>query len=242
MQYRLSAAYEAAVTLIESTRAIRAGLPVLTRGPSDQGFASQADLTPPLPTLYSVVPPNQQPSVVLGDVVTITGVHLDGTNVAVRFDHPLWVAPVEVIPLAGATATTLTVKIPNVPSVWAAGFYTLDVLVQRTGETFRRTTNQLSLSLAATVTLAPTSAPAGAVTYTATVSPDVRPAQRASLILGDQEFLAVAITAQSATLTFNAMVAAGTFLVRLRVDGVDSRMVDPTQTPPVYVAQQVTVT
>ena len=39
MQYRLSAAYEVGVALIESTRGTQAGLPVLTRGPGDQGVA-----------------------------------------------------------------------------------------------------------------------------------------------------------------------------------------------------------
>lgn len=243
MQYRLSAAYEIAVTLIESTRATRTGLPVLTRGPGDQGFGAQANTLPPLPTLYSVVPPLQQASARLGDVLTITGLHLDGTNVGVQFLHPLWTTPVELAPQAGGTATTLSVEIPNVPGSWPAGFYTLEVLVQRSGETFRRSTNQLSFSLAPSVTIAPASAPAGPIVYTANVAPDVLPAQHATLMLDDAEFVATPLAAQSGTLTFSTTgLVAGTYWVRLRVDGVDNLMFDATKKPPVYVAQQVQVT
>jgi uncharacterized protein DUF4255 len=243
MQYRLSAAYEVGVTLIESTRATRTGLPVIARGAGDQGFAAQPDLTPPLPTLYSIDSPKQQPSALLGDVLTIAGVHLDGTNVGVRFNHPLWKAPVEIAPLGGATATVLTVQIPNLPKIWPAGFYAVDVLVQRAGETFRRITNQLTISLAPTVSVAPATASAGAIVYTATVSPEVRPEQRATLMLADQEFLADALVAQSSTVTVSTSgLAAGLYWVRLRVDGVDSLLVDRSKSPPVYAAQQVTVT
>jgi hypothetical protein len=243
MQYRLSAAYEIAVTLIESTRATRTGLPVLTRGAGDQGFASQANLLPPLPTLYSAVPPLQQASARLGDVLTITGLHLDGTNVGVQFLHPLWNAAIELAPQAGGTATTLSVAVPNVPGSWPAGFYTLEVLVQRSGETFRRSTNQLSFSLAPSVAVAPASSPAGPIVYTANVAPDVLPAQQATLMLNDAEFVAAPLAAQSGTLTFSTTgLAAGTYWVRLRVDGVDSLMFDATKKPPVYTAQQVTVT
>jgi len=243
MQYRLSAAYEAAVALIESTRATRTPLPVLTRGDQkDRGIDSSPDLTPPVPTLQAVTPPNQQPSARLNDVVALTGVNFDGTNIRVQFGHPLWTAPVEVPPQAGGTATALTVQIQ--PAVWPAGFYTVAVLVRRPGETFRRTTNELTLALAPSITIAPASAPAGTIVYTVTVAPQVWPTQRASLMLGDNEFLADPHAAQTPTLTFSATgLVAGHYWVRLRVDGVDSLLVDRTQTPPMFdTTQQVTVT
>jgi len=244
MQYRLSAAYEVAVTLLESTRATRTPLPVLARGPGDQGFASQGDLTPPLPTLFSIAPPGTNPSARLGDVLSVTGVHLDGTNVGVQFITASWTAPVEIAPQPGATSTALSVQIPNLPHAWPAGFYTADVLVQRAGETFRRETNQLAFSIAPSMTIVPASAPAGAIVYTATVTPDVLPAQRATLMVGDSEFLADPLVAPSGTLTFSTSgLVAGTYSVRLRVDGVDSLLVDRSKTPPVYdTAQQVKVT
>jgi hypothetical protein len=244
MQYRLSAAYEVAVTLIESTRSTQTPVPVLTRGPGDQGVASQADLTPPLPTLLRIAPPNQQPSARLNDVVTLAGVHLDGSNVGVQFSHPLLSTPIEVAPQAGGSATTLAVQIPSQPAAWPAGLYGVAVLVQRAGENFRRATNQLALALAPTITLAPASAPAGNITYTVSVAPQVWPAQRASLMLGSNEFLADPLAAQTGTLTFaTAGLTAGDYWARLRVDGVDSLLVDRTKKPPVFdPTQKVTVT
>jgi hypothetical protein len=118
------------------------------------------------------------------------------------------------------------------------------VVVQRPGETFLRTTNAAPMALAPTLTLTPATAPAGSITYTATVLPEVLPSQRASLLLGDAEVLAEPHPTQTDALTFLATnVTAGQTWFRLRVDGVDSQLVDRSKTPPVYdPSQQVTVT
>jgi hypothetical protein len=243
-QYRISVGYDVSVTLIDSTQPVRTPLPVLKRGPQDRGPLSAASLVPQIPTLYAVTPPNQQPSARLGDTLTLTGVNLNGTNVGVQFNNPLGAAAVEVAPSAGAGPSQLTVQIPNQPSVWPAGFYTVAVLLQRPGETYRRTTNQLAFSLAPTVTIAPANAPAGNITYTATCSPEVWPGQVASLLLGNLEIPAQSFTATTGTLTFAASdVAAGSYYFRLRIDGVDSLLVNRAVTPPTFDAtQQVTVT
>lgn len=247
MQYRLSAAYEVSVTLIESTRATRTPLPILTRGPGDQGFNAQGNLTPPLPTLYGIAIPGANPSARFGDVLTLSGVHLDGTNLGVRFDTVRWTAPVERPPEANPTSTSLGVKLAVPPAVaWPAGFYTLEVLVQRTGETFRRETNGLAFALAPVISsvLPASTAAAPVIVYTVGVTPDVLPEQRATLMIGDAEFIADPLAAPGGTLTFSASgLAAGTYPVRLRVDGVDSLLIDLSQTPPVYdPAQMVTIT
>jgi len=244
MQYRLSAAYEVGVALIESTRGTRASLPVLMRGPGDQGVAAQSNLLPPEPTLTGVSPPNNQPSARLGDVVTLTGFNLDGSDISVLLDHPLLDQPVPVTPNPGGTATSLAFQVPDTPAALPAGFCTVTVMVERPGETFQRATNAAPLALAPTATLSPASAPAGTIAYTATVSPQVLPAQRASLLLGGAEILADAHLAQTGALTFTAMnVVAGDYWFRIRVDGVDTQLVDRTKTPPAYdPTQQVTVT
>jgi len=243
-QYRLSVAYEVGVTLIASSQPVSAPLPVLTRGPADSGIVAQSNLTPPYPAIDSLTLPNQQTAIRLGEALTIAGSNLDGTDIGVQFNHPLWTSPVEVAPNPGSTATSVTVTIPNQPASWPAGFYTLLVLVQKPSETFRRSTNQLALPLAPTITIAPQSAPAGSISYTVTSSPDVWPPQDVSLLLGDQEIPADAHTAQTDTPTFQAAgVATGTYFVRLRVDGVDSLLVNRAVTPPVFdQTQKVTVT
>ena len=243
-QYRLSVAYEVSVALIDSTQSKRAPLPVLTRGPSDQGILSQATLIPPFPSLDQIHIPNNQPSALLGDTLVLTGQNLDGTSIGVQFDHPLWTAAVEVAPLAGGTATQVSVKVPNVPGNWPAGFYSVAVLVQRPGETYRRTTNLLSLALAPKITITPASAAGPNITYTVVCIPDLRPEQEATLLIGDQEVSAQPHATQTNTATFNAQnLTAGPYFVRLRVDGVDSLLVNRSVTPPVFdTTQQVTVT
>lgn len=251
--YRLSAAYEAAVTLIESTRPTRTPLPVLTRGDlQDKGIASQPDLTPPFPTLLTIAPPNKQPSALLNDVLSLTGFHLDGTNIGVQFNHPLWTALIEVAPEAGVTAVKLSVRIPNNPATWPAGFYTVAVLVQRPGESYRRTTNQLTFSLAPQITnITASRGASGEITFTVRCSPPVPVeqrdsqivlGQRATLLVGDQEILAkspAAPTSPTNTLTFVAAnMAAGDYYVRLRIDGVDSLLVDRNAKPPKFDASQ----
>jgi len=243
-QYWLSVGYDVSVTLIDSTQPVKTPLPVLTRGGQDKGWASQASLIPPAPSLFAVTPPNQQPSARLGDTLRLTGVNLDGTNVGVQFNHPLWSTPVELTPDAGGNSSQLSVQVPDKPANWPAGFYTVAVLVERPGETYRRTTNQLAFSLAPAITITPASAAAGNITYTATCSPQVWPGQVVSLLLGGLEVPAKSFTAQTATLTFAASnLTSGSYYFRLRVDGVDSLLVNRSVTPPIFdPTQQVTVT
>jgi hypothetical protein len=243
-QYRLSVGYEVSVALIDSTQPRKVPLPVLTRGPGDKGVSSQASLIPPFPALDQIQFPSSQTCARLGDVLVLSGNHLDGTSVGVQFSHPLWTSPVEIAPQPGGTATQVAVQIPNSPTTWPAGLYTLSLLVQRPTETYRRTTNQLSFALAPKITIAPASNPGPAITYTVTCSPEVRPEQRASLLLADQDIAAEPHATQTATLTFKAQnLSAGSYFVRLRVDGVDSLLVNRAVTPPQFDStQQVTVT
>jgi uncharacterized protein DUF4255 len=243
-QYRISAAYEMAVVLIESRRTIPRPLPVLTRGPGDLGVVVQVDLTPPFPTILSVTPPSQQISARLGDTVVITGHHLDGAAV-VRFTSPL-AGSIDVPPLAGGTATTVSVQIPNDPVNWPAGLYAMTVVIQRPGAPDRLTNDVPILVAPRILNVAPNPAPrdaTGSVTLQVTCSPEVRPAQRASLLIDDREVLAQPVAAQTNLLTFPVPLAPpGTHYLRLRVDGVESWLVDRTQAPPIFdPTQRVTI-
>ena len=241
-QYRLSVAYAVSVVLLESTRAVKTPVPVLTRGKGDSGVASQGSLIPPFPGLDAVTPPQQQVSAKLGDLMILTGHHLSGTNIGIVFQHPLWSAAIELAPEPGATDARLTVKLPTLPAVWPAGFYTLALVVQRPGESYRRTSNVLPFSVAPVITITPTSAPAGDTLFTVTCVPTARPAQRIVLLLGDQTIIAQTFTVPTNTLTFQALgVTAGTYWVRLRIDGVDSQLVDRSVNPPIFNATQKVV-
>jgi hypothetical protein len=90
----------------------------------------------------------------------------------------------------------------------------------------------------------PANAAGPTITYTVTSSPEVWPDQYASLLLSDQEIVADAHPTQTATLIFQAQnLSAGVYFVRLRIDGVDSLLVNRAVTPPQFdPSQQVKVT
>lgn len=243
-QYRLSVAYQVTVVLIESTLPPKMPLPVLTRGPGDSGAAALGDLLPPFPTLQAAAAPGLQAAARLGDTVTLTGHHLGGTSIGIAFQHQSWDSPLEIAPAAGASDDALSVVIPILPAAWPAGLYSVHLRVRRPNETQRRTSNGIGLAVAPSITIAPLSAAAGDITWTVGCNPEVLPQQRVVLLLGQREIAAEPFASQTGTLTFVATdVAAGQYWVRLRVDGVDSLLVDRSATPPVFDAsQKVTVT
>jgi hypothetical protein len=246
--YRLSSAYEVSVVLIDSARATATPLPVLTRGKDDSGVVAQADLESPYPNLKEITIPRQQPSVRLGDELKLLGGHLDGTNLGVLFKHLRWVEARRLAPSAGANAGEVTVVIPDQPADWPAGFYTVTVTVQRPTESYDRVTNELSFGLApriSSITPDPAARDGNdAVTLTVTVRPEVLPEQRATLLLGSREILADPHPAQTDQLVFQVPdVAPGKPRVRVRIDGVDSLLVDRSTTPPRFdPSQQVEIT
>jgi hypothetical protein len=243
-QYRLSVAYEVGVALIESTRASAAPLPILTRGAGDSGVTSQTNLMPVVPTLETIAAPLNQPAALLGDTLTLTGFHLDGTNVQVAFSHPLLPAPILRPVLAGGTDKQVTVTIPNQPSDWPPGFYGVTVTLRSAGEDFDRTTNQLMLPLAPKIAITPKTTGAGAINVTVTSVPDIWLGQRVTLLLGDQELAFVPTAAKTNSFAFlNVPLTTGLYYLRLRVDGVDSLLVDRSVSPPVYdPSQRIKVT
>jgi hypothetical protein len=77
-----------------------------------------------------------------------------------------------------------------------------------------------------------------------TCSPQVLPEQRASVVLGEREILAQPRTSKTSQLQFvNPAAAVGEQFVRLRVDGVETLLVNRSATLPVFDAtQKVTIT
>ncbi|HRQ40318.1 MAG TPA: DUF4255 domain-containing protein [Chloroflexota bacterium] len=240
-QYRLSAAYEASVVLIESNRPARTPLPVLRRGEEDRGVTSQPDLIPPYPTLTAVAFPNKQPSVRLNETLTLTGHHLDGTAITILFRHPLLTDPVTAPPEAGNTATGLQVVTPNQPDDLPAGIYTVAVQLTRPDETFSRTSNELPFALSPQLTVPTAVRNGNEITLTITANPTVRPEQRVALLLGPHEIPAQPHPTATNNLTFVAVddppgkfPTGAEFFTRLRVDGVDSLLIDYQAQPPQF--------
>ncbi len=240
--YRTSAAYQVAVVLIESRRPAKTPLPVLKRGEDDRGAVAEPGLIPPFPTLTDLVLPPKQASALLGDTVTLRGHHLDQGTLTVRFTNPHLTDPVP-FTVGTTTATEVQVKLldiaddPDARKKWVAGFYTVALLL-KDGDR-ERATNELPLTIAPEIILAPTevtrTGPDKIAAIELTCRPEVRPAQRAALLWGDLEVPALAHPAQTDTLQFEIKQAPqGKRFLRLRIDGVDSFLIDPDADPPAF--------
>jgi hypothetical protein len=252
--YRPTAAYHVSVVLIESRYPTRAALPVLQRGEGDFGVAVQPNVLPPVPTIESLEPPQQQIAIRMGEKLTINGFNLAGAPLNVQFIHAR--SPtVLTLPVATATPAQWTVNIPPdppggpVPSNsplnpdnWEVGIYRVTGVIG-SGPT-QVTTNELPLALAPRIVNINATKAAGVVTINVQCSPKVWQEQDVLLIVGDRAIVAEPITvAKTDTLTFKSSdLPSGAQWVRLRVEGVDSILIDRTKTPPSFDAtQKVTI-
>jgi Pvc16 N-terminal domain len=243
-KYRLSMAYVASVVLIESTNAAKSPLPVLKRGKEDTGPNAVADLIPPFPEIDTIKLPFNQPAALLEDEVEIGGHDFAGESgdptqmtVTVRLQHArLPVTRDLQVPASDRTASNIKFEIPPQPADTPAGVYTMSILVAPNGQPDEtRTSNEAPLLIAPkietdlSVPLARVNVvdDLGELTVNLTCVPHVRTVQRVSLILGHREVLATQPLVEGADVSFHFdHLAAGEYWVRLRVDGVDSLLVD----------------
>lgn len=233
-QYRISMAYQVSVVLIESKLPTRSALPVLSRGEGDVGpavvpFASVA--------LTEVRPPNPQPSLRLGEDLTLIGSNLGQRGILARFTHPRLSTTQELTPLEGGTNGQISLHLPSVAEDsdamidWMPGFYNVELVLSRAGLP-SWTSNSQAFALAPTISVSPLSAPAGDLTLTVTCTPRLQPEAHVRLLFGNRQIEPQTITNPPAAssdppapteLTFLVEGASeGEHVVRLRVDGVDS--------------------
>jgi hypothetical protein len=261
--YRPSVAYHASVVLIEANQPTRAPLPVLTRGQPNTatgrevGVMVQPSLLPPFPALLEAEPANEQTALRMGESLSCAGHHLDGDQVQVLFRHVRTARILELPASPGAAETEFQVPVPLDPPAapvdsdspvnpdnWQAGVYGVRARIQRAGKP-DRLTNELPVALAPRVAV--TAAVAGDdLSFTATVSPKVWRTQQASLIIAERELAAEPIAVdKTATLTFKAKTGelpSGPQWFRLRVDGIESMLVDRSGSLPRFdPTQQVTI-
>ena len=231
--YRISAAYELTVALIDSTVSQASALPVLKRGAGDQGVLALASAEAQLSALRS---PNQQPAGRLGEELVIIGERLRAAGSVVRFDSLRGDARIELSARPGAAPDQLVVRLPaSGPAPadplaytrWAPGFYALSV-VTSLPDTPELASNQLGFSLAPVISVSPRNVTPGSFVLTVTCTPQLRDGQHVRLLFGNRQVapksvLAAGGPALPTTLTFELSgVKAGLYLARLRVDGVDS--------------------
>jgi len=218
--YRPSAAYEVCVVQIESLADRPVTLPVQVRQVFVQTFRSphiaEVFREPQIDNLRS-------PSVATGETLRIVGTNLAGTPNRVTLggvDAPI---------LPPARDDQLDVQ---VPAALPAGVHVAEVVHDRDFGTPTEPhggihSNAVPFQLVPTVSnVAPPSAAVGA-TITVTVAPPVLPEQRVVLLLGDRAVPAAPLpagAASSATVDFVLPDPQGTHLLRIRVDGAESRL------------------
>ena len=250
-QYRVSATFQGRVVLIESTLPAVTPPPVLARGAADTGPAAAASVTSPLPQLTGVSYAHSEPAAVPGEQAGVAGMNLDANGVQVRLSHPQLDAPL-VVNASSHAATGVGFVLPldgpaadDVP----AGWWTL-ALVLSTGGQPDRITNEIPFAVAPVITspmpMSVTRDANGTAAVALTFGPRLRRGQRIALLLGSREVAAPPSPPDVTTvdqLTFTVTAAEpGRYLARLRIDGVDSRVIDRTKTPPVFDdSQAVTV-
>ncbi|MBD2357564.1 DUF4255 domain-containing protein [Tolypothrix sp. FACHB-123] len=240
-QYRISAAYEASVVLIDSSLRIKSPLPVLTRGPGDYGVFAQADLLPPFPAIETLQIPNQQTSARLSEIITLEGHHLDSDDErAIVILHNFRLPnPIQIQIQQQTKYKEITFELPNRPADIPAGFYTVKTKLLRNGK--EQVTNALPLTVAPQLQELNLSDR----TLTLNFTPQVWREQSVALLLSDREILpqidtdATELPEKTNTLTFDlTKVPAGDYFVRLRVDGVDSLLINRSVKPPVFDSRQ----
>ena len=266
--YRPTAAYQVSVVLIESTTPTRVPLPVLSRGPveagHERGIVARPDLIPPLPTLEAVEPAGGQPVAQLGKSVTLRGHHLDGANRQVRLTNVRFNIDKRIPVDTTESANEITFKIPDDRAGdFPVAIYDLSVELLRPGEATVRETNRLPLVLAAeliipapkqntsenTNTTADTAADTDnfiklkkGSTATLKCKPQIYPGQIVTLILGQEEITPTNISEPPDKLSFIIPeIPTGTYLARLRVDGIDSPIINRDATPPKFLQKRVVI-
>ena len=257
--YRPSSAYQVSVVLIERKGPAISPLPVLTRGrripgpapglERDEGVVVTPGLVPPYPTLESAVADTHAtPSTFqLGDVLTVRGHHLAGTARAMVLRNDRFGVEHEIQLADSADDAAFSFIVPNLPADLPVGVYQLELRVLRAGDDEPRTSNRLPVALAPAISFPPiaiTRSAANVLSLRIGCAPEARVGQRITLLMDTREVPAQPFTANIAKLDFElakAPPAGSTPLLRLKVDGIESIVVNRGARPPAFFNHRITL-
>ena len=261
--YRPTFAFQVSVVLIEPQAPAISALPVLTRGrrlppvvpggpEREEGVIIAPDMVPPYPTLESALVAAHETASTLqaGDVVTVRGHHLAGSSRVVVLRNDTFRLAHEISLPDGSDEARLDFT-ANLPVGLPVGVYRLELRVLRAGEAEPRTSNPLPVALAPAITFPPIAMTRGVVDGVANVlsltiacQPAVRVGQKVALLMDSREAQAQPFTANTSTLDFqfaDAPPAGGTPLLRLKVDGIESIVVNRGARPPAFFNHRITL-
>lgn len=234
-RYRPTMAYLVSVVLIQGDTPVKVAPPVLQRGAGDGGFTT-SPVPPPYLTGVRAAISDLLPAMRLGDDVLLTGAHFQAaTSVTINFENFGEQISTSTSPKSVLSDTQMTTHVPgisddaNAMNQWAIGTYSVSLTVT-TPNSSPWATNSVPISLSPLITVAPLNAAVGTVDLTVTCTPRLLPDQEphTQLVFGSQTYDPLTIntpadTTQPTTLTFSIpSVAKGSYVVRLRVEGIDS--------------------
>ena len=235
--YRPTFPFQVSVVLIEPQNPAIVPFPVLVRN-----ITVEPDLAL-FPGIIAVVPPFSQPAATLGQQVTVQGHRLSSATGVVLTNS---LRGIQQTVAAATTSDSSLQFIPpllNAPGELAAGIY--DLAAQVAPASGPTTTNSLPFAIAPNIDAwVPGVLASGNTHVTVPCTPFVRPGQEVFLIIGDQLAVADSFSAPTNTPAFtysNLQPTTGLVRARLRVDGIESRIVDRTTTPPQFAGPQVQV-
>ncbi|HEY9102455.1 DUF4255 domain-containing protein [Chitinimonas sp.] len=244
-RYRPSMAYTVSVVLIQATSPAQAPLPVLRRGEDDRGPVTTAALAPALSGVRSAVS-DTFPAVRLGDGLVVLGSNLTpAPGMVAVLDHTMAGQRNELPVSAGPVAGSLLVQLPtfdqggDVMQAWSVGVWSLSLRLDAAKPQLALRSNSVPLALAPLVALqspVPPAAPdQSAVCAVGDVvrlscAPRLQARQLAltevlfgSLTVPVLDIDTPADTSLPSVVSFKVPDAGtGTYLLRLRVEGIDS--------------------
>jgi hypothetical protein len=238
--YRPTAAYQVTVVLIESQRQARSPLPVLSRN-----IPLYASLLAPIPEIESVKYQASQIAAQLGEDIELEGHDLDGAQHELVLTNARLGLSTTITPASSVTAKAVHFTLPLDPVHYPAGIHGAQLRLARGADPAPIATGLFPLTIAPQVGGLAASLHLdanGDLSLTPTCTPQVWPNQNVSLLLDGIEVFAEPFDAQTATPTFifRALTPA-IYRVRLRVDGVDSVIVNRAVNPPTFIGPQVEV-
>lgn len=238
---RPSMAYTVSVVLLQDNAPTRQALPVLTRGPQDQGFNARA-AWPQLDGV-SVAGNSRAPAMRLGDRLNLQGANLSMVN-EIEFLHAAAGMRRILSPLTtpqGGLQVALpdAAVTPKAHSDWAIGLWEIALRAQLdSGHSL--SSQRLQFALAPRIKLATANFASANFNLNLECSPRLLPGQdkNVELLFGNLSQRPSKVTTPNdpnkpSTLRFEMKkIPPGQYVVRLRVDGVDSMPVLLTGDPP----------
>jgi len=238
--YRPTAAYQVTVVLVESRREARSSLPVLTRN-----IPLQSGLAAAFAEVSAVTYAPGQVAALSGQPVELDGHDLDGAQHALLLSNERLGLDLAIAPPSGVTPAAVRFTLPGDQVTCPAGIHAAQLRLARGGDPAPVTTGAFPLTIAPQVSGVSGSRSLdanGDLSLVPTCAPQVWPGQAVSLLLGGIECFAEPFDTKTATPTFIfRALPPGTYRVRLRVDGVDSFIIDRNANPPVFNGAQLVV-